>query len=226
MNDRGSMIGGSMLNKLRNTCIRVVVLLSAITSTNAHSVTIDFESLLDLEGVSSQYASLGVTFSNATALTAGISLNEFEFPPVSGSNVVFDSGGMMSILFATSMESVGGYFTYAGPLTLIAYDATDAIVGSATSAFDSNQAQSGVAGSAPNEFLQLSSATGISRITFTGDPAGGSFTLDDLIFTALASLPPSTAVPEPATLLLFLVGGMVLLVRRKVGPANRKIVTV
>ena len=42
--------------------------------------TLDFESLSDLESVTNQFS--GVTFANAVALTAGISLNEFDFPRV------------------------------------------------------------------------------------------------------------------------------------------------
>jgi hypothetical protein len=63
------------------------------------ALTIDFESLSDSEIVTTQYAGVGVTFSNATALTAGISLNEFDFPPNSGVNVVYDEGGPMTISF-------------------------------------------------------------------------------------------------------------------------------
>jgi hypothetical protein len=39
---------------------------------------------------------------------------------------------------------------------------------------------------APNEFLQLAFASGISKLTVAGDPAGGSFVLDDLSFTPTA----------------------------------------
>ena len=198
------------MRSLRRVWIGLFVVFLVVPSTKAYSLTIDFESLLDFEDLTSQYASLGVTFSNTTALTAGISLNESEFPPLSGSNVVFDNGGAMSILFDFAVDSVGGYFTYVGPLTFVAYDTTNAIVGSATSVFDSNLALSGTSGSTPNEFLQLAFASGINRIIITGDPAGGSFTLDDLIFTTM-----TTAVTEPVTLVLFFVGGvMLLLVRR------------
>ncbi len=48
----------------------------------AAGAVVDFEGLNDLDPVSAQYA--GLTFTNATALTAGMSLNEFEFPPQLG----------------------------------------------------------------------------------------------------------------------------------------------
>jgi hypothetical protein len=96
---------------------------------------------------------------------------------------------------------VGGFFNYASQLTLEAFDASNNLLGSVTSLFGANLAPSGDSGSGPNEFLQLNSASGISRVAITGDPAGGSFTLDDLTITT------STAVPEPEAF-VFLLGGL------------------
>src|SRR5262245_58531052 len=87
----------------------------------ADSVTINFEGLPDLTRVTNQYA--GVVFSNAAIATAGVSLNEFDFPPHSGSNVVFDNGGPIAIIFTSAATAFSGFFTYAAPLTLTAYDA-------------------------------------------------------------------------------------------------------
>jgi len=128
-------------------------------------------------------------------ITAGISLNEFEFPPHSGTNVAFDDGGVISINFANSVTSFSGYFTYAEPLTILAFNSFSIQVSTIHSAFSNNEALSGDPGSSPNEFLQLSLASGISSITITGDPAGGSFVVDDLSFA-------SSFVPEPSSILL------------------------
>jgi len=54
----------------------------------AAPIIVDFESPEDFALVGAGIP--GLTFSNATVLTAGISLNECEFPPVSGSKVVLD----------------------------------------------------------------------------------------------------------------------------------------
>jgi hypothetical protein len=162
--------------------------------------TIDFEGLPDSTALTNQYA--GLTFTNTIILSAGISLNEFEFPPHSGINVASDNGGPISIEFAVPVSSFGAYFTYAEPLTLQAFDAANDQVGSAVSAFFSNLALSGDSGSSPNEFLQVSYAGGISSVTITGDPAGGSFVVDDAVFNAGST----SAVPEPATLLLAALG--------------------
>src|ERR1035438_2645635 len=98
-----------------------------------HAATITFEGLPDSTIVTNQYP--GLTFSNAIILTAGISLNEFEFPPHSGVNVVSDNGGPISIDFASPVQSFGGYFTYAEPLTIQAFDASDSLLASSSSLF-------------------------------------------------------------------------------------------
>ena len=141
----------------------------------------------------------GVTLSNTTVIQAGLSLNETEFPPRSGSNVVFDSGGPITIDFASPVFSVGGYFSYVVGLTFSAYDIANGLLGTDFSAFSVNTALSGDVGSAPNEFLGFSSAGGlIARVVITGDPLGGLFTLDDLTVDA------GTTLPEPQTLALVL----------------------
>lgn len=179
------------------------------TSASAAPLLLDFESLSDGESVSSQFA--GMTFSNAATLTAGISLNEFDFPPHSGSNVVFDDGGAMLIQFTAPIFSFGGFFTYAAPLTLTAFDAGHNAVTSVSSAFLSNLGLD--AGSVPNEFLTVLWASGISSVTIHGDAFGGSFTLDDATVTPL----DTTTVPEPATLALVGIGLALVAGRRMRG---------
>jgi hypothetical protein len=168
-------------------------------SLDAGTVTLDFEGFPDSTPLTTQYP--GLTFTNTTVITAGISLNEFEFPPHSGSNVVFDDGGPISISFASPVLSFSGFFTNSVPLTLAAFDASSAQVGSAVSAFSSNLALSGDPGSSPNEFLSVSFASGISSVTITGDPAGGSFVLDDAAYST-----ESSTVPEPSSMALLLSG--------------------
>ena len=161
-------------------------------SSPAGAAAIDFESLADLESVTTQFP--GLTFSNATVLTAGITLNEFEFPPKSGVNVVFDNGGAIVIDFAAPVASVQGFFTYLTPLTFTAFDAAFNPIDVDTSDFSSNLALSGDPGSSPNELLHVESGAGIAHVKIAGDPFGGSFTLDDF------------AVPMPGTLTLVVFG--------------------
>lgn len=80
------------------------------------TITIDFETLpdgsaiLDSTSITAQFP--GLTFTNTTVISTGITLNEFELPPHSGQNVAFDDGGPISISFAQPTLSFSGYFTY------------------------------------------------------------------------------------------------------------------
>jgi hypothetical protein len=181
--------------RLKTILLSLAILVCSVTTATAVPVTIDFEDLADGDSVTNQYP--GLTFSNAVVLTAGISLNEFEFPARSGSNVISDDGGPILISFATPLRSFGGYFTYLTPLTLTAFDASVNPLGSISSSFLNNLALSGDPGSSPNELLQFSSPLGISSVALTGDSLGGSFTLDDV------TIDP---VPEPGTLALLGLG--------------------
>src|SRR5580704_11463446 len=99
--------------------------------TRADSFTIDFENLSDSTSVGSAYASSGVIFTNALVVTAGISLNEFDFPPNSGSNVVVDNGGPITLTFLTPVSSFSGFFTYALPLTVDGFGSSNQLLVSA-----------------------------------------------------------------------------------------------
>lgn len=175
--------------------VGLVLVLSLVLGQKAIAGPIDFESLSEFDAVTNQFA--GLNFSGAVVLSAGSSLNEFEFPPVSGLNVIFDEVGPMRIDFLSPISSFSGFFTYLAPLSISAYDAGNNLLGSVSSLFASNLALSGDSGSAPNEFLQLLFAN-MAYVIISGDPFGGSFTADDIEVIA--------AVPEPATLSLLLLG--------------------
>jgi hypothetical protein len=170
----------------------------------AAALTLDFETLSDTELVTTQFA--GHTFTNAIALvsgTAGGILNEVEFPPHSGVTVVCDYFGAITITFDTPVGAASGFFTYAAPVTITAFDAQLVAVDTATSAFQANSRFSGRAGSVPNEMLEVAFAGGISSLTLQGDADGLSFTLDDFSFVPVASVPVAAAEsPVPALLAL------------------------
>lgn len=142
----------------------------------------------------------GLTFSNAIVLTAGISLNEFEFPPFSGQNVLSDDGGPITITFDSPVTEFGAYFTYLTRLSLTALDAGSNQVGQVLSVYNSNLALSGDPGSNPNEFLQVLFGGGIASVVITADPNGFSFTMDG-----------PQGIPEPQSRLLISCGFALIL---------------
>jgi hypothetical protein len=168
-----------------------LLLLAAHLPLVGGTVTLDFEGFPDGTVLTTQYP--GLTFTNTIILTAGTSLNEFEFPPRDGVNLASDNNGAMSISFASPILSFAGYFTYTEPLSIQAFDGASVRVASTASLFSKNFVSSG---NPPNEFLTVGFASGISSVTITGDPAGGSFTLDD------ATINTGTSVPEPGSALL------------------------
>ncbi|MBS1820133.1 MAG: PEP-CTERM sorting domain-containing protein [Acidobacteria bacterium] len=199
----------------------VLILLCSLASVApASATTISFDNLSDAEVVTNQYA--GVTFSNAQVAGAFTqecsygSLNDLDFPPRSMCNVAFDSDGPLTMDFGSQPIGVfNAYFTYTVPLTISFFDAGNALLYTLTSAYQNNTGTSGDVGSAPNELLQWTSNTGITRLTITGDQAGFSFAMDDVTFRPFEAEPPPTSpVPEPGTLTL-LATGAVALYRRK-----------
>ncbi len=171
--------------------------MATATSAVAVPVVYGFEQFEDSDSVTTEIP--GLTFSNTTALEAGVGLNEFEFPPRSGTKVVFDDGGEIVIGFVSPIFSVGAYFNYAQALSLTAYDATNTVLGQVSSQFDSNLALSGDLGSGSNEILSFADAGGhIARLVITGGSGGASFTMDDLTVDA------GNTVPEPTSVALVL----------------------
>jgi hypothetical protein len=170
-------------------------------SLSADSI-VNFEQFNNGDVITSQIP--GLLFSNTVVLTAGISLNEFEFPPFSGTNVASDLGGPMTIVFSSPIIDFKGHFTYGVTLTV------SASVGTKASLFSSNEGLSGDAGSSPNEIIEISSAAGFTKVVITGDPAGGSFVVDDISVVS--------AVPEPGggplLVLLGLAGAIYVRTRR------------
>jgi hypothetical protein len=177
----------------------LVAVMCSAPSLYAQLIQIDFEGLADGTPVTNQFP--GVDFSDATVISAGISLNELEFPPHSGTNVVFDDGGPLALTFLTPALSFDGFFTYTTSLTIAPFDESNNALSVVSSAFSSNIVSSG---NSPNEELSASFAGGISRIVITGDPAGSSFTLDDVSINFAPQTGP--AVPEPSSVLLLSTG--------------------
>ena len=171
---------------------RTLLFAICLASTTVYSLpvsVVDFETFLDGDLVTNQYS--GVIFTNAQALTVGISLNEIDFPPRSGQNVAMDYGGAMLLELDQAANSFSAYFTYASPLGLTFYDSSNVLLGTLSSSGSSNIGA--------NEHLSYTNLTGFSSIRIQGDPGGGSFVVDDIQLTG-------TAVPEPGMFGILLIG--------------------
>ena len=188
----------------RINCIFLVLFCLFVFGVNpASAVMLDFEDLPDLALVNDFYASEGIHFTEAISLTAGFSLNEFDFPPSSGLIAIGDDWGAIEIIFDQDAEDIFANFTYSVGLTLTAYDDNDALIGAVSSLSLDNYGSS--------ELITLG-FTGVQRLVIEGDQLGASFIMDDFNFE-LNSAP----VPEPATILLFSFGllGLAGLRRKK-----------
>jgi len=110
------------------------------------------------------------------------------------------------INFGPPVASFGAYFTYVVPLTMTAFDSGNNPVAQAFSQFNNNLACLagppcfGDVGSAPNEFIQVAFAGGVSGVTIVGDPSGFSLAMDE-----------PAAVPEPSSLWHILIGSILIL---------------
>jgi hypothetical protein len=172
-----------------------------------------FDSFSDLEKPSS--VGLLVFRGGGSVLAAGLSLNEFEFPPRSGSNVLTDLDGPIQLVFLAPVSFFEGFFTYMTPLTIAGYGDDGALTGSSFSAFSNNLALSGELGSSPLESISLSFAAATTRVLLTGDLGGASFTVDD-ISVRFAAVSP---IPEPSQLLM-LSAGLLLVFKRAIRRAR------
>lgn len=183
-----------MKTSIRSTFFAIILCLSSVSNASI----VDFESLSTDDIVTTQF--LGITFLNAITLTSDISLNQFEYPPHSGFNVISDNGGAITIDFSVPVTDLNGYFTYNASLILEGFDSLNSLVVTSNSSFTNNTALSGDAGSNPNELISLSYVNGLSKIVIRGDASGSSFVLDDLSYSTIP------AVPLPTTIVFFITG--------------------
>jgi hypothetical protein len=144
-----------------------------------------FEGLADNTVLTTQIP--GATFTNAIVVSSGITLNEFESPPHSGSNTASDSGGPIAIAFTSPLSSFSAYFTYATGLTVQAFGATNNLLGTASSHYSDNEAMSGAPANHANELIQVQ-ANGIYKVVITGSAQGASFDMDDATLITLCDV--------------------------------------
>jgi len=153
------------------------------------AVTLDFEDLSEATLVTDQYLSLGVSFDHAIILTAGVNLDDYDYPPLSGSNVLSDFGGPIAMTFSAPVTSFSLYTTYGLPLTISIFSTDGKLVDELSTAFASNSLTSGDPGSQPNELITYTHDAGIGAVVITGGASGQSFIVDDLSITSVPEAP-------------------------------------
>lgn len=173
-------------------CTALLIGLGFIQQSRAGVFTLDFEGASGGTDVAETYAGLGIHFGAAVFATAGIELNEADFPPLSGVAVVLaNDSGLVRASLDKPATSISAYFTYAldpgVPLLLTAYstpDFTGPALFSKQSLFSENYAGSG---HPPNEWIGVGGILPqIRSFEISGGGIPGGFTMDNL-----------TVVPEP-----------------------------
>ncbi|TVZ41106.1 hypothetical protein P886_0445 [Alteromonadaceae bacterium 2753L.S.0a.02] len=170
----------------------LAILLAAVGlagSGSAMAMTVDFEDLPDLTSVGEFYASDGLHFSNAISLTAGFSLNEFDYPPSSGNVAIGDDLAPMVINFDGLTNDISANFTYASQLSFSAYDLGGSLIG--------NYLHFNVDNLGTSELISLP-FTDVSRLVVAGE-WDGSYIMDDFNFS-ISNVSP---VPLPGSFVLF-----------------------
>lgn len=166
------------------------VLCFQLTQT-ANAGFVDFENFSDGDLLTTEIP--GLTFNDATVLMAGVSLNEIDFPPHSGGNVIASFGGVLTVNFDTPIHLVGGFISYADAagVNLSLYDINNILLADALFAIPV-----GPSNIVSNQFISLGASNIRSMVVSLNSPIPDNpFTFDDF-----------TYVPEPATVLLISLG--------------------
>jgi len=172
-----------------NSIFILVFLLVFTIYVPAQAIMLDFEDLPDLTSVDDFYASLGIHFENAISLTAGFSLNEFDYPPSSGIVALGDDWAPILLTFDNPAENIFAHFTYASQLTFTAWNDAGDIIGTYINPNSDNLGSS--------ELISLN-FSGVSKLQIAGE-WNGSYIMDDLNYELNQHAP----VPEPAIMFLF-----------------------
>lgn len=161
-----------------------------------YATTLTFEDLPASYFFSSGGQNIGSYYSgvNFGPYVTGLSVTRFggyadaAYPPHSGDVVIFSAFDTdITISFASALSNVSFWYTSFDPVSLLAYDSANVLLGSVTGAPNTD----GFTGA--SSFLSLS-AGGIASVTISSTP--GLFVLDDLTYQ------PAVAVAEPGGLLL------------------------
>lgn len=170
---------------LKSSLLGIILFGVVQLSAKAQELTLGFDGLADL---ASNVDGNGVTFTGATVLACGSSLNCTSFPPFSGRNVVYDQpgfGGLITAIFEPSVgkvDKVSSRITGNTNITMTAYDKDNLVIQSVQTG-----GRNYVGVGTPNMLLSVTSADkSISKVTF--HDSGNTFTIDDFTFNSQPSV--------------------------------------
>lgn len=144
----------------------------------AAAMPIDFEQFTDSFALTNELS--GLSFSGGTVLTAGVGLNEFDYPPSSGSNVLTAFLGSLTVRADTPFNHFSANFTFDEVLNFSGFDGLGNLLFSFNSPVASNLGSFTPIGYGAPDIASLVVAS------HSGTP----FTLDDLD-VGVASVPES-----------------------------------
>lgn len=156
----------------------------AMAAPTGKPLTIGFDGLEDLAVPQAEF---GVTFTGASVLACGGTLNCVPFPPFSGRNVIYDdpklSGGVITATFDTKetgfISTVSARVTGNTAITMTAYNAGGKVLASASTGGPNFIGSGGT----PNKELTVtspSSSDSIVKVIF--HDSGNTYTIDDFTF--------------------------------------------
>jgi hypothetical protein len=194
--------------KLSRLLIPAIGLGLTLAASGASATTVvTFDDVSEGTVASNQYT--GMVITGGSVLTQSSQLNSV-FPPQSPPNVLYNYlNGTITVNFTTSVVSIGAFVTGNTGIVLSAFNGATLLGTSSTSGAN----YVGSAGT-PNQFLQLLFPT-ITSASFFSSNGTNSFTIDNL--TVGGTIINNSAVPEPATWLMMLIGfgGMGLTIRNR-----------
>ena len=183
------------MTRSRRGCIRfaafaLLALAVARPAVALPVVTIDFESLANLEAVTNQFAADQIVFSNVIVLESFSTLNEIDFPPSSGVHAITGiAAGPAVIDFLQSASLFNVQLTTADTALVQAFGVGDVLL-------DSQLVVANLG--APTQAGFLRGSQDIDYVAIASQSTGNAFflTLDDVSFQ----------IPEPSGLLLMVAG--------------------
>jgi hypothetical protein len=189
------------------------------------SEPITFEGWPNGTSLTTQYPN--VTFNGAVILgPAALDLSDpitgqpwVPYPPHSGTNLIYDPNGTLTLTFSSPVNFVNGYFTYTNGVVMTAYNSSNTLLATAQAGASPSIPYNWVPAPSdpihnppPNQLIGITLATpSISSVVISSldNSIPDSYVFaDDISFTGSINLNP---VPEPSSVILlgvvFLAGG-------------------